>query len=375
MYAQCYPFLEQVPPVLVDWLPWHHTAGGNSNLGLVLRNGGTMYLDEGKPTPDGVHETVANLREISPTAIYTVPKGLEVLVQHMQHDTLLRDNLLRELRLVFAAGAAMPQAVIDEFDRLAVQATGHRVPMTMGLGMTETAPFAVSHHRPGWVSGVIGLPAPGLELKLVPVAGKLEVRYRGPSITPAYWRQPELRAEHWDEEGHLRSGDAATFIDPAEPARGLRFDGRIAEDFKLISGTWVSVSAVRARALAQASPVVQDVVVTGDGRDSLGLLVFLAPTAAQLAPDLPAQPPLAALAEHPAVRAWVQQWLTGLAASATGSSNRMVRAVLMTEPPSAAEGELTDKGSLNQRAVLKRRAAWVELLYDEGAADPRVIRA
>lgn len=375
MYAQCYPFLESVPPVLVDWLPWHHTAGGNSNLGLVLRNGGTLYLDEGKPTPEGVHETIANLREISPTAIYTVPKGLEVLVQHMQQDRQLRDNLLRELRLVFAAGAAMPQAVIEAFDRLAVQATGHRVPMTMGLGMTETAPFAVSHHRPGWAAGVIGLPAPGLDLKLVPVDGKLEVRYRGPSITPGYWRQPELQARHWDEEGYLCSGDAATFIDPAEPGRGLRFDGRIAEDFKLISGTWVSVNGVRARALADAAPVVQDVVVTGDGRDSLGLLVFLAPGAATLAPELPQPASVAALALHGAVRAWVQAWLDALAACGTGSSNRIVRALLMTEPPSAARGELTDKGSLNQRAVLQRRADWVERLYDDTVEDPLVLRA
>lgn len=363
MYVQCYPFLEQLPPVLVDWLPWHHTAGGNSNLGLVLRNGGTMYIDEGKPTTDGVAETVANLREISPTAIYTVPKGLEVLVQHLEHDEALRRSVFRELRLVFAAGAAMPDAVIRSFDRLAVQTTGFRVPMTMGLGMTETAPFAVSHHRPGWQAGVIGLPAPGLELKLAPVGDKLEVRYRGPSITPAYWRQPELDAETYDDEGFLCSGDAAVFIDEADRARGLRFDGRIAEDFKLISGTWVSVSAIRARAMAGAQPHVHDVVVTGDGRDSLGLLVFLAPGSS---------------ASDPAVQAWAQHWLDALAATGTGSSNRVLRALLMTEPPSAARGELTDKGSLNQRMVLKHRADLVQALYASAAADlnhPHVLHA
>jgi feruloyl-CoA synthase len=363
MYAQCYPFLEQVPPVLVDWLPWHHTAGGNSNLGLVLRNGGTMYLDEGKPTPDGAAETAANLREISPTAIYTVPKGLEVLVRHLHHDEALRHNLFRELRLVFAAGAAMPQAVIEDFDRLAVQTTGQRVPMTMGLGMTETAPFAVSHHRPGWQAGVIGLPAPGLHLKLAPVGDKLEVRYRGPSITPAYWRQPELAANTYDEDGYLRSGDAAVFIDPARPELGLRFDGRIAEDFKLISGTWVSVSSIRARAMAQAQPHVHDVVVTGDSRDWLGLLVFLAPGSKP---------------HDPAVQAWVQDWLDALAATGTGSSNRVLRALLMTEPPSAARGELTDKGSLNQRMVLKHRAELVESMYAGAAsqnANPLLLHA
>lgn len=350
MYAQCYPFLEELPPVLVDWLPWHHTAGGNSNLGLVLRNGGTMYIDEGKPTPDGVGETLANLREVSPTAIYTVPKGLEVLVQHLEHDEALCRSVFRELRLVFAAGAAMPDAVIEAFDRLAVRTIGCRVPMTMGLGMTETAPFAVSHHRPGWQAGVIGLPAPGLDLKLAPVGDKLEVRYRGPSITPAYWRQPELAAETYDDEGYLCSGDAAVFIDSAAPQRGLKFDGRIAEDFKLISGTWVSVSSIRARALAHAQPHVHDVVVTGDSRDWLGLLVFLAP---------------GSKAEDPAVQAWAQDWLDALAATGTGSSNRVMRALLMTEPASAARGELTDKGSLNQRMVLKHRADLVQALYAE----------
>ena len=359
MYVQCYPFLAELPPVLVDWLPWHHTAGGNSNLGLVLRNGGTMYIDEGKPTADGVAETVRNLREISPTAIYTVPKGLEVLVQHLQQDQALCESVFRELRLVFAAGAAMPQAVIDSFDRLAEQTIGCRVPMTMALGMTETAPFAISHHRPGWQAGVIGLPAPGLDLKLVPVGDKLEVRYRGPSITPAYWRQPELAAETYDDEGYLCSGDAALFIDDADPERGLRFDGRIAEDFKLISGTWVSVSGIRARAMAHAQPHVHDVVVTGDGRDSLGLLVFLAP---------------GSRCDDPAVRAWAQQWLDDLAATGTGSSNRVLRALLMDEAASAARGELTDKGSLNQRMVLKHRADLVEALYAD-PMHPRVLHA
>lgn len=375
MYAQCYPFLEQIPPVLVDWLPWHHTAGGNSNLGLVLRNGGTMYLDDGKPTPDGAAETMANLREISPTAIYTVPKGLEVLAQQMERDDALRENVFRDLRLVFAAGAAMPQSVIDMFDRLAVRTLGCRVPMTMGLGMTETAPFAVSHHRPGWAAGVVGLPAPGLSLKLVPVGDKLEVRYRGPSVAPGYWRQPELRAESFDDEGYFRSGDAATFIDPAKSQLGLRFDGRIAEDFKLISGTWVSVAAVRARAMAEALPVVHDVVVTGDGRDSLGLLVFLAPAAAQvaLASDVAASP--ATLAADPGVRGWAQRWLDALAAGGTGSSNRIVRAMLMTEPPSSARGEVTDKGTLNQRAVLQCRADLVAALYADDPADPHALRA
>jgi feruloyl-CoA synthase len=358
MYAQCYPFLEEEPPVLVDWLPWHHTAGGNSNVGLVLRNGGTLYVDEGRPTDDGIAETIRNLREVSPSAIYTVPRGLEMLALRMGDDAALRASVFRRLRLIFVAGAGMAQALVDRVDALALQTVGERVPMTMGLGMTETAPFAVSYHRPGWRQGVIGLPAPGLELKLAPVGGKLEVRYRGPSVTPGYWRQPEISADAFDDEGYFRSGDAAAFIDDAAPQRGLRFDGRIGEDFKLASGTWVSVNGVRTRALAEAQPYVHDVVVTGEGHDSLGLLVFLAPAARALAAD--ANAPLHGDA---GVRAWAQRWLDTLAAAGTGSSNRVTRLRLMAEPPSAAQGELTDKGSLNQRAVLKARAGQVEQLH------------
>ena len=365
MYAQCYPFLEEEPPVLVDWLPWHHTAGGNSNFGLVLRNGGTLYIDEGKPTEDGMAETVMNLMEVSPTAIYTVPKGLEMLAHRMAQAPALRDRVLANLKLIFAAGAAMPQSVIELVDRLATEALGQRIPMTMGLGMTESGPFAVSHHLPGWQQGIIGLPAPGLDLKLAPVGDKLEVRYRGPNITPGYWSQPELTAAAFDEDGFFCSGDAAHWIDTARPERGLRFDGRIAEDFKLITGTWVNVGQLRARAMAHALPYVHDVVITGDGRDALGLLVFLAPAAAELAaPDAPHD--AATWAADPGVRAWAQRWLDGLAATGTGSSNRITRLLIVPGAPSAAQGEVTDKGSLNQRAVLRARTALVERLY----ADP-----
>ncbi|MFG6429565.1 feruloyl-CoA synthase [Roseateles sp. LYH14W] len=364
MYAQCYPFLEEEPPVLVDWLPWHHTAGGNANFGLVLRNGGSLYIDEGKPTEDGMAETVLNLMDVSPTAIYTVPKGLEMLAHHMAQDPALRDRVLARLKLIFAAGAAMPQSVIELVDRLATEALGQRIPMTMGLGMTESGPFAVSHHLPGWRQGIVGLPAPGLDLKLAPVGDKLELRYRGPSITPGYWGQPELTAAAFDDDGFFCSGDAAQWIDPAQPARGLRFDGRIAEDFKLITGTWANVGQLRARAMADALPYMHDVVVTGDGRDALGLLVFFAPAAAELAaPGTPHDP--AAWAADPAVRAWAQRWLDALAATGTGSSNRITRALLVPAAPSAAQGEVTDKGSLNQRAVLRARVALVERLYAE----------
>lgn len=358
MHTQCYPFLRDEPPVLVDWLPWHHTAGGNANMGTVLSNGGTMYIDGGKPTETGMAQTVANLREIESTVYYTVPRGLEMLVEEMRRDASLRDRFFRRLRLIFPAGAALPRPVQDAVEQMSLQVTGHKVPMTMGLGMTETAPFAISAHLPDWQAGVIGLPAPGVEVKLVPVGDKLEIRYRGPSITPGYWRQPELTREAFDSEGYFCSGDAATFLQPDAPEQGLRFNGRIAEDFKLSSGTWVNVGAMRAAALAAGAPYVHDVVLTGHDRDELGMLVFLSTTARQLS------------------EAQVQQWLRGLlellAARAGGSSQRVVRALILEQPPSIAAGEITDKGSLNQRAVLQSRRDAVETLYSS-VRDARVV--
>jgi feruloyl-CoA synthase len=352
MYAQCYPFLREEPPVLVDWLPWHHTAGGNANLGTVLSNGGTMYIDAGKPTEAGIARTVANLREVAPTIYYTVPKGLEMLIERMRSDITLRERFFSRLRLIFPAGAALSRHVQDAAEAMSLQVTGRKTPMTMGLGMTETAPFAISAHLPTWQAGVIGLPAPGVQVKLVPVAEKLEVRYRGPSITPGYWRQPELTREAFDDEGFFRSGDAARFIDEAHPERGLRFDGRIVEDFKLSSGTWVNVGALRAAVLAAGAPHVHDVVFAGHDRDELGMLVFLTAV-----PDT-------------GVHAWLRGLLAELAARAGGSSQRIVRAVVLDDPPSMAAGEITDKGTINQRAVLESRRAAVELLY---SPDPRVV--
>ncbi|HEX7985569.1 MAG TPA: feruloyl-CoA synthase [Duganella sp.] len=360
MHAQCYPFLDEQPPVLLDWMPWHHTAGGNLIAGMVLYCGGTLYLDDGKPTPDDFAKTVRNLREIAPTIYFTVPKGLEMLVRAMQDDSGLRDHFFSRLRLIFPAGAALSAPLKAAVDQLAVAACGVRIPMTMGLGMTETAPFALSAHLPDWQAGLIGLPAPGVDVKLVPVGDKLEVRYRGPNVTPGYWRQPELTDEAFDDEGYFRSGDAARFIDEARPARGLRFDGRIAEDFKLISGTWANVGSLRGGVIGAGAPYIQDVVITGHDRDTLGMLVFLLPAAAAM----PA----------PARRAWLQALLDRLAAQATGSSQRIVHAMEMDEPASMELGEATDKGSINQRTVLRLRAHLVELLYAP-PGDPRVLHA
>jgi feruloyl-CoA synthase len=358
MHTQCYPFLHDDPPVLMDWLPWHHTAGGNANMGTVLSNGGTMYIDAGKPTEAGMSQTVANLREVATTVYYTVPRGLEMLVEEMRRDASLRERFFSRLRLIFPAGAALPRPVQDAVEAMSLQVTGRKVSMTMGLGMTETAPFAISAHLPEWQAGVIGLPAPGVEVKLVPMGDKLEIRYRGPSITPGYWRQPDLTREAFDSEGFFCSGDAGTFLQPGAPEMGLRFNGRIAEDFKLSSGTWVNVGAMRAAALAAGAPYVQDVVLTGHDRDELGMLVFPSATARQLS-DARAQ-------------AWLRGLLEQLAARAGGSSQRIVRALILEQPPSMAAGEITDKGSINQRAVLQSRQAAVEMLY-ASVRDARVV--
>ncbi|MBF23652.1 MAG: feruloyl-CoA synthase [Pusillimonas sp.] len=365
MFIQCYLFAKDDPPVLVDWLPWHHTAAGNNNFGIVLYNGGTMYIDDGKPTPDGMAETIRNLREIPSTIHYTVPKGLEMLAHAMKRDTALREQFFKNLKLIFPCGAALPGPLKQTIDELAIQTVGMRIPMTTALGQTETAPFAITAHLPDWQAGVIGNPAPGCEVKLAPVADKLEVRYKGPNITPGYWRQPELTAEAFDEEGYFCSGDAATFIDPEHPEEGLRFDGRIAEDFKLISGTWVNVGALRSSIIAAGAPYIHDAVITGHDRDELGMMLFLLPAATALSPALNDNAGTQDIADNPDVQRWAQNLLNELGAKATGSSNRITRAIILRDPPVMELGEMTDKGSINQRTVLRTRAELVEQLYTD----------
>jgi feruloyl-CoA synthase len=338
-------------------------------MGTVLANGGSLYIDAGKPTEAGIAQTVANLRDVAPTVYYTVPKGLEMLVEEMRRDGRLRERFFSRLRLIFPAGAALPRPVQDAVEEMSLQVSGRKVLLTMGLGMTETAPFAISAHLPTWQAGVIGLPAPGVEVKLAPVGGKLEVRYRGPSITPGYWRQPELSGEAFDDEGYFRSGDAATFIDAAHPELGLRFDGRIAEDFKLSSGTWVNVGAMRAMVLAAGTPYLHDVVFAGHDRDELGMLVFLSAVARRLCPHLDADAPYHEVASDARVQVWLHELLDQLAVRASGSSQRIARALILDQPPSISAGEITDKGTINQRAVLQCRQVAVELLYSSGRDD------
>lgn len=363
---QCFPGLGQVRPVLVDWLPWNHTFGGNHNVGITIYNGGTLYIDDGKPTPSGIAETLRNLREIAPTVYFNVPKGFEEIANAMEEDAQLRDTLLSRVSMFFFAGAGLAQPVWDKLDRIAEQTVGERIRMLTGLGMTETGPFALCANAEEVKSGHIGLPAPGMELKLVPNGDKTEVRYRGPNVTPGFWRAPEQTAESFDEEGFYGSGDAIKPIDPANPGRGFVFDGRTAEDFKLSTGTFVSVGPLRAKVIAAGDPCVQEVVVAGLNRDEIGILIFPRLDACRAFAQLPeTAPTLDVLAAAP-VREFFQHLVDGLWATGTGSATRVARALVLSDPPSIDRGEITDKGSINQRAVLTHRAALVEQLYAGG---------
>ncbi|MFN4102902.1 MAG: feruloyl-CoA synthase [Tepidimonas sp.] len=360
--TQSMPVLAEEDLVLVDWLPWNHTFGGNHNFGMVLYHGGTLYIDDGKPTPALIGETLRNLREIAPTVYFNVPLGFEAIAHAMRDDAALRRNLLSRVRMFFYAGAALAQPVWDSLFESEVRELGVRIPMTSGLGMTETSPFALFVTSPDVRAGDLGLPTPGLEVKLAPVDGKVEVRYRGPNVTPGYWRNPEETAAAFDEEGFFRSGDAVRWIDETDVHRGLRFDGRIAEDFKLASGTFVSVGPLRARLIAAGAPYVQDAVITGISRNEVGALVFPTPRVRELCP-LPSDASLHDVVEHPAVLAHFQRVVDELAHYATGSANRIARLILLADPPSLDRGEITDKGSINQRAVLANRADTVDKLY------------
>ena len=366
---QCFAFLAYEPPVLVDWLPWNHVFGGNHNVGIALANGGTLYIDDGKPTPAGIAETITNLREVSPTIYFNVPKGLEELARAMDHDAALRRSLFARVKCFMFAGAGLSQAVWDHLDRHGEAEVGERIPIFTGLGMTETSPSCTFAVGTDVRAGDIGLPVPGVEVKLVPVDDKLEIRFRGPNVMPGYWRMPAESEAAFDDEGFYRTGDAVRLREPGDPTRGLVFDGRLAEDFKLATGTFVSVEPLRTKAILAGHPLVQEVVVAGMNRDDIGLLVFPrledARRVAGLAPDATPEQVLA----HAEVRAFFQGWLDRLWRDGTGSATRPARALLMAQPPSIDRGEVTDKNSINQRAVLQQRAALVDRLYVEPAPE------
>jgi feruloyl-CoA synthase len=364
MIMQNLPFLTEEPPVLVDWLPWNHTFGGNHNYGITLWNGGTLYIDEGKPTRDGFQHTLRNLREVSPTVYFNVPRGFEELALALERDAVLAKSFFARVKMLFYAGASLSQDVWNRLSEVSTRTCGERIVMITGLGMTETAPYALAASWEAGIAGGLGIPAPGVTAKLTKVAGKLEVRYRGPSVTQGYWRQPELTAQAFDEEGYFRSGDAVRYLDANDPQRGLVFDGRTAEDFKLSTGTWVSVGPLRARLLLQAAPYLSDAVITGHDRDEVGALVLLDENRARtLCADLGQSATLAELAQDPKLIEVLRGVLQRSQAESTGSANRITRLCILTELPTIDRGELTDKGSINQRAVLDNRRVLVERMY------------
>ena len=371
--AQVWPFLERTPPVIVDWLPWSHTFGANHNFNLVLRNGGTLFIDSGKAAPGLFDRTLANLREVSPTIYFNVPRGYDMLVPALRAEPQLRATFFANLQAIFYAAAALPQHLWDALNELAIETLGRPVPLVSAWGSTETAPLAADCHFQAERAGVIGVPVPGTELKLVPSADKQEIRVRGPNVMPGYWRLPEATAHAFDEEGFYRTGDAVKWIDPADPRKGLMFDGRIAEDFKLSTGTFVSVGPLRARIIAAGAPCVQDAVITGIDRDDVGMLVF---------PRLDECRKLAAIGDdvgadevlrHPVVRAHFQSLVDRMWREGTGSASRVARAHVMSVPPSIDRDEVTDKGSINQQAVLRQRAALVEALYRDAGTDDGIL--
>jgi feruloyl-CoA synthase len=366
--AAVWPFLTARPPVLLDWLPWSHTFGGNFCFNIALAFGGTFNIDDGKPTPDGIGRTVAALREISPTIYFNVPVGFAALAPVLETDGKLAARFFNGLDVLFNAGAALPAAIRARIEAVATQVCDRPVRLLSGWGSTETAPFASATYFHTDVPDNLGLPVPGVTIKLVPQGGRHELRVRGGNVMAGYWRQPEATAAAFDEEGFYCMGDAGRLADPANPAAGLQFDGRIAENFKLGSGTWVIVATLRQAVIAACGGLVADAAVAGHGGDAIGLLIF---------PHIPACRDVVAdgagledeaLLCHPALIDTIRAALLRHNAAHSGSSMRVARFLVMAEPPSIADGEMTDKGYLNQRAVLERRRAACETLFTLGHA-------
>ena len=364
MMMQVRPRPDDAPDgVYLDWMPWNHTMGGNALFNVALTEGGTLYIDDGRPVPGQFEETLRNLREISPTYYANVPAGYAALAAVMEKDDALCRSFFRNLGLLAYGGARLPDDLYDRFQRLAVRTTGERFVFYTGWGSTETAPTSTGTYWDTERVGLIGLPFPGVELKMVPIGAQYELRLRGVNVTPGYYGQPELTQKAFDEEGFYCIGDAGVFVDPQDPAQGLIFSGRVVEDFKLTTGTFVLVGALRTDAIAAASPVVQDALVAGQDRPFIGLLAWPnLDSCRRLIGDMNAS--MDTVVNHPEVRAHLRDGLLAHNQACNNtSSRRIVRAMLMAEPPSIDGNELTDKGYINQRAGLERRAALVEQLY------------
>lgn len=357
MLLQAFPFLGEEPPVLIDWLPWNHTFGGNQNLGISVYNGGTFYIDDGRPTERDIARTAAALREISPTIYFNVPKGYEALLPYLKADAEMARNFFAT-KVIFYAGASLPEAVWKGYPELAKATVGKAPPLITSLGATETAPCSLAARVGAQVPGEIGVPNPGVSAKLVPVAGKLELRLRGPNVMPGYWRDPQRTVEAFDEEGYYKIGDAVRFIDRNDPDRGMFFDGRVAEDFKLSSGVWVNVAAMRLKALQHFAPLVRDLVIAGADREDIRALLVLDPVECSRAVG-------SADASHAALKQALKDRLMAMSSDATGSSTRLAAVAVLEGDLSLDAGEVTDKGSLNSRLILSLRADSVEALYSD----------
>jgi feruloyl-CoA synthase len=370
--AQTWPFLgcTRDELVILDWLPWSHTFGANHNFNLVLRNGGTFYIDGGKPAPGLFETSLANLRSVMPTVYFNVPRGFDMLIAALRDDARLRRRFFTEVKFAFYAGAALPQNLWQALTDLSVQTTGRAMPMVSAWGSTETSPLPTDCHFQAERSGNIGVPIPGTELKLVPSGEKLEVRVRGPNVTPGYWKAPDLTAQAFDAEGFYLIGDAVTFANPARPERGLFFDGRVTEDFKLNSGTWVNVGTLRLAGIAALAPLAQDIVVTGHGGDHVHFLVFPNIAACRAMARLPDTADVSDVIASEKVRAAISHGLAMLKAQSGGSSSgHATRTLLLSEPASVDKGEITDKGYINQRIALKQRANAVAILEDDSSSE------
>jgi feruloyl-CoA synthase len=370
--AQTWSFLESGRDdlVILDWLPWSHTFGANHNFNLVLRNGGTLYIDGGKPAPGLFATSLANLRSVMPTVYFNVPRGFDMLIAALRDEDELRRRFFSEVKFAFYAGAALPQNLWNAIEELSIRTVGHALPMVSAWGSTETSPLATDCHFQAKCSGNIGVPIPGTELKLVPSGDKLEVRVRGPNVTPGYWKAPELTAQAFDADGFYLIGDAVKFADPDRPELGLFFDGRVAEDFKLNSGTWVSVGTLRVAGIAALAPLAQDIVVSGHGGDQVRFLVFPNIAACRAVAGLPDSADVDHVIANEKVRAAIAQALAKLKAQGgAATSAHATRALLLAEPASVDGGEITDKGYINQRAVVTRRASAVAMLEDDFATE------
>lgn len=369
MVREAFTFVKDEAPVMLDWAPWNHTAGGNQVFFMALFNGGSLYIDDGRPTANDIHKTIRNIKDISPTWYFNVPKGLDALTAAMENDIELRKAFYKNLKMIWYAGAGLAQHTWDALEQMAVETTGTRILIATGLGATETAPAALFCTWPQSTPGNIGLPGKGLTLKLVPFEGKYDARLKGPNITPGYWKSPELTQKAFDDEGFYKLGDALRPFDNNDFSKGFTFDGRTAENFKLNTGTWVATGALRSKFIDHFGDIVNEVAITGADQAYLGGLVF---------PNLPmlqkifgsANVEMSDILADEAIRNIFKEKLVSLAKQNTGSSTLIRKILLLSEPPSLENHELTDKGSINQRAVLTNRPELIDEIY---AGSARII--